>query len=92
MTFTESDMRDAIKWAYFQRLYEEGRISTYCGVQNAVAEITKVVDCLVSVDDGVSVIFYGIDGQPNDPSNIAAQFFHDEEGTPIWMRYGDDEE
>jgi len=88
----DDEAREAIKWAYFERLYQEGRIWSYRGVQSAVEEIEKVVDNLVSVDDGVSVIFYGIDGEPNDPSNVAAQFFHGDEGIPVWVSMGDGEE
>jgi|TARA_R110000824_G_scaffold26687_1_gene91475 hypothetical protein len=70
-------LRAQIKVAFFQKMMDEGRI-TYDNAMAAHVEIGEMVDNLVSVDDGDSVIFYGIDGEPGDPNNIAAQFFHED--------------
>lgn len=83
-------LRAKTKEYFFQNMIEEGRI-TYDNCVRAHAEVGAMVDDLVSVDDGESIIFYGIDGEPGDASNIAAQFFHDGRRPKKWAWESDGE-
>jgi|TARA_R110002074_G_scaffold325755_1_gene496053 hypothetical protein len=85
-------LRKSIKVAYMERLYSEGKINV-TNFEFAREKVDEVVDNLVCVEDHEKFTFYGIDGQPNDPNNIAAQFFKDDpHAVPEWINYGDEEE
>tara|TARA_R110001599_G_scaffold65568_3_gene184781 strand:- start:153 stop:428 length:276 start_codon:yes stop_codon:yes gene_type:complete len=85
-------LREAIRVAYMERLFEEGKINA-TNLEFAREKVDEVVDNLVCVEDDQKFTFYGIDGQPNDPHNIAAQFFKDDpHAVPDWVTFGDEEE
>jgi len=83
-------LRAKVKEYFFQNMIEEGRI-TYQNCIMAHEHVGEMVDDLVSVDDGESIIFYGIDGEAGDPNNIAAQFFHDGRVPKKWAWESEDE-
>ena len=83
-------LRSHMKERFFLNMIKEGKI-TYHNVLLAHEHVDQMVDDLVSVDDGESIIFYGIDGEAGDPNNIAAQFFHDGREPEKWAWESDDE-
>ena len=83
-------LRAKVKEYFFQTMIQEGRI-TYHNCIMAYEHVGQMVDDLVSVDDGESIIFYGIDGEAGDPNNIAAQFFHDGRVPKKWAWESEDE-
>lgn len=74
----EKEARKTLKMAYLEKLFDDGLLNTNNLIAAAI-KIDQMVDNLVSVQEGNTITFYGIDGQPNDPNNMAAVLIMDDD-------------
>jgi len=88
----ELELRIQLKMAYLDHLHDEGLISRV-NFHDVKDRVHKMVDDMVSVeDDNGTITFYGIDGDSDDPNNIAAVYSADPDAHGIFRPAGFGEE
>lgn len=89
---SELELRIQLKRAYLDHLHSEGVLSRV-NFQDVKDRVEKMVDDMVSIEDeNGTITFYGIDGSPDDPKNIAAVYSADPNAHGIFRPEGFGEE